>query len=191
MEQLSHSSLIKLHYSEHEEGSFNFYYEYVHLTLEKWIINLGDDVLDSLKSQMLDLSNFLNASGIAFTFDPRFVGVNQDMRLKYFISDFSIIDAGQEQLRARNEAANKKAIESFFEKFKTCTEDNALLSTSFFDHRETMCESVSTRESWSLARNSIFFQSASRSKITAKLERTKNRTNEILNRLKNIRNLQF
>ena len=108
MEQLSHSSLIKLHYSEHEEGSFNFYYEYVHLTLEKWIINLGDDVLGSLKSQMLDLSNFLNASGIAFTFDPRFVGVNQDMRLKYFISDFSIIDAGQEQLRARNEAAIKR-----------------------------------------------------------------------------------
>lgn len=32
------------------------------------------------------------------------------MRLKYFISDFSIIDAEQEQLQARNEAANRKAI---------------------------------------------------------------------------------
>lgn len=76
LEQLSHSSLIKFYYSEHKEGSFSLYFEYVHLTLEKWIINLGDDVLDSLKNQMLDLSRFLNAGGVAFTFDPRFVGVN-------------------------------------------------------------------------------------------------------------------
>lgn len=76
LEQLSHSSLISLHYSEHKEGYFSLYYEYVHLTLEKWIVNLGDDVLEGLKNQMLDLSCFLNASGVVFTFEPRFVGVN-------------------------------------------------------------------------------------------------------------------
>lgn len=67
----------------------------MHITLEKWIVNLGDDVLDNLKNQMLDLSSYLNANGIAFTFDPRFVGLNEEIRLKYFLGDFSIIDAGQ------------------------------------------------------------------------------------------------
>lgn len=41
--------LISLHHFEQgNDNKFHFYYEYAPLTLEKWILDLGDDVLQEL-----------------------------------------------------------------------------------------------------------------------------------------------
>ena len=45
---------------EKEEEVIYFYYDYAHLNMEKWILDLGDDIWEKLKNQMLDLAAFLN-----------------------------------------------------------------------------------------------------------------------------------
>lgn len=37
--------------------------------MEKWILDLGDDIWEILKNQMLDLALFLNKKQVFFTFD--------------------------------------------------------------------------------------------------------------------------
>lgn len=69
LQDLRNPNLINFHHLEKEEGLTYFYYEYAHLTLEKWILDLGDDIWEILKNQMLDLAVFLNKNLIFFTFD--------------------------------------------------------------------------------------------------------------------------
>ena len=41
--------LVGLHHWEQGgDGRFHFYYEYAPLTVEKWLLDLGDDVLEEL-----------------------------------------------------------------------------------------------------------------------------------------------
>jgi hypothetical protein len=69
LQDLRNPNLINFHHLEKEEGLIYFYYEYAHLTLEKWLLDLGDDMWQILKNQMLDLAVFLNKNLIFFTFD--------------------------------------------------------------------------------------------------------------------------
>jgi hypothetical protein len=46
---LDNDFLIKIHHSEQTPDSrFHFYYEYAPLRMERWILDLGDDVLEEL-----------------------------------------------------------------------------------------------------------------------------------------------
>lgn len=61
--------LIALHHWEHSnDGKFHFYYEYAPLTVEKWLLDLGDDVLEELEFEMLNLATYLTQAGIRFRF---------------------------------------------------------------------------------------------------------------------------
>ena len=49
LSSLESEFLIVLHHSERAaDNKFHFYYEYAPLTIEKWILDLGDDVVEEL-----------------------------------------------------------------------------------------------------------------------------------------------
>jgi hypothetical protein len=90
------------------------YYEYVHLTPEKWVHDLGEDFVDDLEFQLLSLANSLTQQSIKFRFDPRCLGLDSELKIKYFLNEFMI--------DSQNKMANFKVIEgeisSFFRMFK-------------------------------------------------------------------------
>lgn len=54
---------------EKEETHVYFYFEYVHLNIEKWVLDLGDEMWETLKNQMFELATFLNKNHIFWTFE--------------------------------------------------------------------------------------------------------------------------
>lgn len=49
METMKHEHLIRIEKSEmHGEDQVLLYYEYVPLTLEKWVLDLGEDFLNDI-----------------------------------------------------------------------------------------------------------------------------------------------
>lgn len=49
LEGLESEFLISLHHSERSsDNKYHFYYEYAPLRMERWILDLGDDVLEEL-----------------------------------------------------------------------------------------------------------------------------------------------
>ena len=77
MEEASHENLIKLecfHIQNH--GEVNFYYEYVPLSFDRWILSIGEHLVTQLEGQMIKLAIFLNSKGIQFVFNPKCIGLN-------------------------------------------------------------------------------------------------------------------
>ena len=66
---LRNNFLINFHHMEKEETHIYLYFEYAHLNIEKWILDLGDEMWERLKNQMFELANFLNKSQFFWTFD--------------------------------------------------------------------------------------------------------------------------
>jgi hypothetical protein len=95
---LENDFLIKLRHCENGgTGEFYFYYEYVPLTLEKWILDLGDDILEELEFELLSLANYLTQHNIRFHFDPSALGLSKDIKVKYFLHEF-MIDSDRKML---------------------------------------------------------------------------------------------
>ena len=45
--------------------------------------------MEELYMQMLNLTSYLTQNGIKFKFDPSSMGLSKDIKLKYFLSEFS------------------------------------------------------------------------------------------------------
>jgi hypothetical protein len=104
--------LIQLRSCENNGGGeFYFYYEYVPLTLEKWILDLGDDILEELEFEMLTLANYLTQHSIKFRFEPRLLGLSKDIKVKYFLHEF-MVDSERKMLNFKEV---EQEILSFFE----------------------------------------------------------------------------
>jgi hypothetical protein len=83
--------LISLHHAERTpDNKYHFYYEYAPLTIEKWILDMGDDVLEELEFEILNLATYLTQNGIKFKFNPRNLGLSKDIKVKYFLNEFAI-----------------------------------------------------------------------------------------------------
>ena len=76
-----------------EAGTENicyFYYEYVPLTVDKWVLEMGEELIKELQFQLLNLTSYLTQNGVKFTFSPRCVGLSKDITIKYFLNEFAI-----------------------------------------------------------------------------------------------------
>jgi len=51
---------------------------------------MGDDLMEEIYFQMLNLASYLTQHGIKFKFDPANIGLSKDIKLKYFLNEFSI-----------------------------------------------------------------------------------------------------
>ena len=198
LQQLNHPFLINLRGFEQQGNAVYFYYQYAPLTIEKWILDLGDAVVDGLKHQMLALAAFLNCRGISFAFSPQQLGLSQQIDLQYFLHEFSLLEGAQEAQLAANLAANQQCIGQFFEGFRQehrKSKTTGVFSSQFVDsdcRKESLQSSITTRESWSPS--SPKAQQPARpakNKLSEQLERAKGKTNEILERLRTMKNLHF
>lgn len=185
--------LIQLRHCESSgSGEFYFYYEYVPLTLEKWILDLGDDILEELEFEMLSLANYLTQHSIRFHFDPSALGLSKDIKVKYFLHEF-MIDSERKMLSFKEV---EQEIMDFFQDFRSKYKKNEETSTDYTDRKSAdsamllnRIELISKqRESWDYKSKGL---TTDRSKknlmLSEKIEHSKKKSQEILERLKNMK----
>ena len=120
MSSLQNDHLIALHHAtHHHNGIFEVYYEYAPLALERWVLEVGDDLVEQLELEMVCLARYLSQAGIKFRFNPSNVGLSQEIKLKYFLADFTVDVEGHEQNFKEAEAE----IRAFFTEFKNSSPD--------------------------------------------------------------------
>lgn len=85
LRSVRHPFLINLRAFQQQHNSAYFYYQYVHLTIERWILDLGQEIIDRLKRQMLALAAYLNQHGLCFTFSPQQLGLSHQIDVQYFL----------------------------------------------------------------------------------------------------------
>ena len=90
------------------------FYEYVPLTLEKWILDVADEIVDELEFEMLALANYLTHENIKFNFDPKCLGFNNKLKVKYFLQEFMI----EPDKKMLNFKIIEKEISTFFQTFR-------------------------------------------------------------------------
>lgn len=101
------------------------------MTLEKWILDLGDDILDELQAQMMTLTRYLVKNDIKFHFDPDCLGLSKDIKVKYFLTEFMVDSENQNDYYEQVSAE----IEEYFQDFRMTygREDEA--STDFTERK--------------------------------------------------------
>ena len=60
------------------------------MKLERWLLDLGEDVLEELEFEMLSLANYLTQNGIKFKFNSHNLGLSKEIHIKYFLNEFSL-----------------------------------------------------------------------------------------------------
>lgn len=90
-------SLINLEKILEGSGEVQLYYEYAPFRLEGWIVTVNEELLVGLEEQMVLLAEHLTRMGIKYAFDPDCLGLCKDMRVKYFLNEFTIDFDGQEE----------------------------------------------------------------------------------------------
>lgn len=58
--------------------------------MSKWILDMGDDLVKELQLELMNLASFLSKNGVKFIFDPKCVGLSQDIKIKYFLNEFAM-----------------------------------------------------------------------------------------------------
>ena len=89
-------SLVNLEKILEGSGEVQLYYEYAPFRLEGWIVTVNEELLVGLEEQMVQLAEHLTRMGIKYAFDPDCLGLCKDMRVKYFLNEFTIDSDGQE-----------------------------------------------------------------------------------------------
>lgn len=196
LQSVSHPFLINLRGFHQQDNKAYFYYQYAHLTIEKWILDLGEEIVDRLQHQMLALAAFLNQRGVCFTFSPEQLGLSHQIDVQYFLHEFSLQEGKDQQLMQANLASNQQRIEHFFEGFRQDsrrTKTAGVFSSQLVgsECKESMLSSITTRESWSPSSPKRQPLLAVKSRLSEQVERSRCKTKEILERLRNMKNLHF
>lgn len=81
-----HDNLVNLQKVMTTGDQVELHYEYVPFRLEKWVVDINEDLVDVLQEQMLELADYLSRSTIKFSFDPHSIGLSENMTVKYFLN---------------------------------------------------------------------------------------------------------
>jgi len=87
---VKHDNLVNVERVLEGEDCVDLYYEYAPFRLEKWLLEVNEEAVETLEKQLLDVVEYLNRSSFKFEFDPSSVGLSSDMTIKYFLNEFSI-----------------------------------------------------------------------------------------------------
>lgn len=103
---------------------------------------------------MLNLATYLTQAGIRLRFEPRNLGLSRDIKVKYFLDEFSI-DAERKLL---NYKEAEEAIVRFFGDFRDQEKEHSKSSTLIMDRKSAdsanlFGSSTTTRESWEVKSN--------------------------------------
>lgn len=60
---------------------------------------------------MLDLAQALNQKRIFFTFDSKHIGLSEEIQIRYFLGDFTVVEESDERIKKMNLLYNLKKIE--------------------------------------------------------------------------------
>ena len=63
---------------------------------------------------MTSLAGYLTSNGVKFAFDPKCVGLSKEIKIKYFLKEFSIDNDN----KLANYKDNEKKISNFFHQLK-------------------------------------------------------------------------
>lgn len=175
LEGVSHDNLVNFSHAERAaDHTVHFYYEYVPLTLEKWVLDLGDDVVEELELAMVGLANYLTSQGIRFVFDPRCLGLSRDIRVKYFLNEFAV----DHERKLANFKEVQADIRQFFLEFRNVPEKEEELC-EYLDRKSAdsanLLASITTRESWDVK------SSKSSNSATANMSKNKSLADKIEN----------
>lgn len=58
--------------------------------MSKWLLDMGEELLKELQLELMNLASFLAKRGVKFVFDPKCVGLSQDIKVKYFLAEFAM-----------------------------------------------------------------------------------------------------
>lgn len=133
---------------------------------------------------MLSLANYLTQNGIRFVFDPDCLGLSKDIRVKYFLNEFSV---DHERKLANYKEAEEEVVR-FFSDFKKKYAKEETTTSSIYDRKSADSAnhlgSVTTRESWevksSKSSNSAKVSMTKAQTLNEKIENSKKKSLEIL-----------
>lgn len=91
-----HDNLVNIEKVLEGQEAIELHYEYAPFRLEKWVVAVNEDLINSLEEQLYELVEYLTRSSIKFDFDPDNIGLSKDMTIKYFLNEFSIDLENQE-----------------------------------------------------------------------------------------------
>ena len=140
---------------------------------------------------MLNLATYLTQAGIRFRFEPRNLGLSRDIKVKYFLDEFSI-DAERKLL---NYKEAEEAIVRFFGDFREQEKEHPKSSTLIMDRKSAdsanlFGSSTTTRESWEVKSNKSSNSARAimtKNSLKEKIENSKKKSLEILSKLKNMK----
>ena len=78
--------LVNLEKVMENEQEITLFYEYVPFRLEPWLLDINEELVGDLEEQLVELAERLCRASIRFRFDPREVGLNEKMEVKYFLN---------------------------------------------------------------------------------------------------------
>jgi hypothetical protein len=102
---------------------------------------------------MLNLATYLTQAGIRFRFEPRNLGLSREIKVKYFLDEFSI----DTERKLLNYKEAEEAIVRFFGDFKDQEKEHPkssnLIDRKSADSANLFVSSTTTRESWEVKSN--------------------------------------
>ena len=102
---------------------------------------------------MLNLATYLTQAGIRFRFEPRNLGLSREIKVKYFLDEFSI----DNERKLLNYKEVEEAIVRYFGDFRDQVKEHPMSSTLIdrksADSANLFGSSTTTRESWEVKSN--------------------------------------
>lgn len=85
-----HDHLVNVDRMLEGQDYVELYYDYVPMRLEKWLLDVNEELVGVLEEQLVEVAEYLTRCSLKFDFDPACVGLSKEMTVKYFLNEFTV-----------------------------------------------------------------------------------------------------